>query len=263
MLDKETNSLLRAKYNPEGSKLRSLQLRELEILKYIDRFCTENNIKYWLSGGSCLGAIRHGGFIPWDDDIDIEMLDKDYRRFERLMLSQPKCKYVFHCRKSDPNYFLGFGKLRDLCSIINESKGFDKHYRYKGCFVDVFPVAPSNSIKLYAIGLRISSKLQDAICGQKKLRSLFWKSVSKLSTPLLTFLSTIGAKCNYRYRIGIPFSNVLDYRDFKEISYVEFENLKLPVPKNFHSYLTRMYGDYMSLPSDSDIQIHTNEFKVW
>ena len=263
-LDKETNDLLRSKYNPQGSKLRQLQLRELEILLYIDKFCKKNNIKYWLSGGSCLGAVRHNGFIPWDDDIDIEMLDKDYRRFERLMLSESENNnYIFHCRKSDPNYFLSFGKVRDLCSIIHESKGFDKYYRYKGCFVDVFPVAPSNSIKLYAIWLRIGSKIQNATFNRHRISFIFWKTISKLSTPLLMLLSSIGAGNHYRYRIGVPFSNKLNLNDFSETIDVKFENLILPIPKNYHSYLTQMYGNYMSIPSDTEIQTHTNNFELW
>ena len=71
MIDQEIQAKLREKFNPDGSMLRKQQLRMLEILLYIDKVCKENNINYWLSSGTLLGAVRHGGFIPWDDDLDI------------------------------------------------------------------------------------------------------------------------------------------------------------------------------------------------
>ena len=77
MIDATIQQQLRERFNPEGSMLRKQQQRMLEILLHIDEVCTEHNIKYWLSSGTLLGAVRHGGFIPWDDDLDIEMLKED------------------------------------------------------------------------------------------------------------------------------------------------------------------------------------------
>ena len=93
MIDAKVQSQLRERFNPDGSMLRRQQLRMLEILLHIDRVCAEHNIKYWLSSGTLLGAMRHGGFIPWDDDLDIEMkytLDNDtmtleYSGYERTL----------------------------------------------------------------------------------------------------------------------------------------------------------------------------------
>lgn len=83
MIDIELQKKLRAEYNPDGSLLRRQQMRMLEILLHIDKICKENNIPYWLSSGTLLGAVRHEGFIPWDDDVDIEMMREDYLRFEK------------------------------------------------------------------------------------------------------------------------------------------------------------------------------------
>ena len=85
MIDEKLQVELRDIFNPEGSDLRKLQLRILEILKFVDSVCKTHGIQYWLSSGTCLGAVRHGGFIPWDDDVDIEMFEKDYIRFCKIM----------------------------------------------------------------------------------------------------------------------------------------------------------------------------------
>ena len=74
MIDKKLQQDLRERFSPEGSMLRKQQLRMLEILLYIDKVCKEHGIRYWLSSGTLLGAVRHGGFIPWDDDLDVEMM---------------------------------------------------------------------------------------------------------------------------------------------------------------------------------------------
>jgi len=73
-----TNEELREKYNPDGSELRHAQLRMLEMLSFLDKVCTENKITYWIDDGTLLGAVRHGGFIPWDDDVDVAMPLDDY-----------------------------------------------------------------------------------------------------------------------------------------------------------------------------------------
>jgi phosphorylcholine metabolism protein LicD len=84
MIDPKIQAELRAKYNPDGSPMRELQLRTLDILKYIDELCQKHDIKYWLSSGNCIGLVRHGGFIPWDYDVDVEMLREDYLKFEKV-----------------------------------------------------------------------------------------------------------------------------------------------------------------------------------
>ena len=83
-MEKEIEDELHLKYNPDGSDLRRIQLRVLEILKIIDSICKKHDILYWLEGGALLGAVRHGGFIPWDDDIDIQILRKDRKKLKKI-----------------------------------------------------------------------------------------------------------------------------------------------------------------------------------
>ena len=84
-----------SRYNPEGSTLRKAQLRMLDILVAIDKICRENNIKYWIDYGTLLGAVRHKGFIPWDDDIDICVLDEDYPKVREAMIRELPNNFVF------------------------------------------------------------------------------------------------------------------------------------------------------------------------
>ena len=108
MIDAETQQELRYRFNPDGSPLRFQQLRMLDILCYIDAICKENNIKYWLSSGTLIGAVRHGGFIPWDDDLDIEMLREDYLKFEKVFRENDD--FALQTYKNDKYYIINRNK---------------------------------------------------------------------------------------------------------------------------------------------------------
>ena len=105
-------SKLRQKYSPDGSPLRELQLLLFEEVKFLDKICKENGLTYFLTGGSALGAVRHQGFIPWDDDMDIALFEDDYKKLVKILLETESDQYVLHCRKTDFNYTFGFPKYR-------------------------------------------------------------------------------------------------------------------------------------------------------
>ena len=108
---------LRAKYNPEGSELRKAQYRMLEVLKYLDKICTENHLNYWLDGGTLLGAKRHDGFIPWDDDTDVVMPREDLIKLRKYLKNHKNENYILQNHSTDNNYFSCWDVLRDrrLC----------------------------------------------------------------------------------------------------------------------------------------------------
>ena len=116
--------------------LESLHEREIDILKYIDIFCSENNINYFLIGGSLLGAVRHKGFIPWDDDIDLGMLREDYDKF--VSLWQDSSEYILLNNMKQKDYTLAFSKVSDLNSKIKLD--FHDNYYHLGFFIDIFPM---------------------------------------------------------------------------------------------------------------------------
>lgn len=151
MLDSKLQESLRMKFNPDGSDMRKLQLRMLDMLKFIDEICNKHNIKYWLSSGTCLGAVRHGGFIPWDDDCDIEMLQSDYKKLVKVMNKEKNPKYLLQTYKNDISFFPRFGKFRDRNSTLLEC-GYDRKHKYNGIYVDVFPIRPSSSEYIHKCG---------------------------------------------------------------------------------------------------------------
>lgn len=263
MIDNKLQEELRAKFNPDGSDLRNLQLRMLEILKYIDRICVEHGIQYWLSYGTCLGAVRHGGFIPWDDDVDIEMFEKDYKRFRDIMISEHNSDYVFQNHNTDKNFLLTFGKVRDCKSFIEEDYGYDKKYKYRGCYVDIFPISRSNSKLLFTIGMRLNMHLLIADHNENKYKKMIWQYLNKIGLPILKILTRIGNRDIYRESIGAIFPEIRYYNDIKDSIRVKFEDSEFPIPRNYDSYLTTIYGDYMRIPNIEDVQIHTSKFKLY
>ena len=135
-------------FNAEGTDLRKQQLVMLDMLVYFDSVCKENNITYWLSSGNLLGAVRHNGFIPWDDDVDVMMMRKDYIKLEKILAKD--LRYNFQTYKNDFFYTIPYAKLRDKKSEVSEH-GRDKDYKYKGIFIDVFYLEYTNRFiaKLY------------------------------------------------------------------------------------------------------------------
>lgn len=129
MIPKVLQDELRTQYNPDGSHLRNIQLVSLDILKEIDRICQKCDIKYILSSGTLLGAVRHGGFIPWDDDVDIEMLKEEFDKFLSVLPEELSKDYVLHSYANDPYFIHSFIKIRekkiDVPGVHPLSRKFD------------------------------------------------------------------------------------------------------------------------------------------
>ena len=107
-MDNNLKQELRERFNPDGSLLRRQQLRMLELLEAVDLVCKKYDIPYWLSSGTLIGAVRHQGFIPWDDDLDIEMLREDYLRLMKVLPEELPDKFVLQTHETDPNYISNY-----------------------------------------------------------------------------------------------------------------------------------------------------------
>ena len=255
MIDRVEQEKLRARFNPDGSLLRRHQLRMLEMLKYIDAVCRKHDIKYWLCSGTLLGAVRHGGFIPWDDDVDIEMLKEDYKKFVKVMKKEPQTDYVLQTHETDPNFYFVYAKLRDLHSSIEETNNLC--YKYNGIFIDIFILEPSSSLRLAKLSRYLRFRSQRLFSRKNPIADVLFYIYTYCLYPLFAFFSSVGSHGQLRQRHGSFFLRPRYIYDIFPLQTMNFEGFDFFVPCNSDAYLKKIYGDYMKLPDLSAIRIHT------
>ena len=257
-------------------ELADLKAKELDILVKFDRMCKENNLRYFITAGTLLGAVRHKGFIPWDDDIDVVMLRKDFNRLNRVCSKALPEGLFLQDKKNDKGYPFHFDKIRlDNTEVIDPFlEGVNMH---KGIYIDVFPVdkCPENN----------------------KLAQFMFKWVSTTSYALIAKqnkdfdfdYTKKSARMLYHFMIKMPRGFVIAMRDFvvgifnvfcsgkklctvsgahgfpretyksewfEEKIMLPFESGEYPAPKGYDSLLTNMYGDYMKPPEDDEKSGH-------
>ncbi|MCM1504723.1 MAG: LicD family protein [Muribaculum sp.] len=248
-------------FNPEGSPLRQHQLRMLGMLEQLDAICRRHRIPYWLSSGTLIGAVRHGGFIPWDDDVDIEMMEDDYRKLLDVLAEELHDEdFAVQTTATDPEFLFPFAKFRDMHSYLEESNGLDSLFRFRGCYIDIFVISPSSSKMIHRLGCKLlGTEIKLRVrhprlkCVNTMLRTLLHKAVF----PAMRIASRIGSGRCLRHKIPSFFSASRDYSDIFPLSEVSFEGRKFPAPGNADAYLRKIYGDYMRLPDPDKIQVHT------
>lgn len=243
------------------------RLIQLDILKYIDDFCKNNGINYSLAFGTLLGAVRHHGYIPWDDDIDIMMTRENYEKFRSIYDSRI---YPLADLKSDKSHPVSMGKIFDSKTFFYS---YGKIKRKYGLFVDVFPldtipeqVEERNrwlkEIKKYTIYNQLKNNPFSYILKSYKLNRRIASCVIKLcynSTYIHRELESLYSKYNNQQSeyVGVPavmvmknsFSTKLfPKRLFDEYITLDFEGYKFQSIKGYDEFLTIFYGDYMTLP---------------
>lgn len=227
------------------------------MLRYIDDICKSHNISYWLSSGTLLGAVRHGGFIPWDDDLDIEMLRPDYERLIEILKKQQSSKYIIQTYDTDTKYVIPFAKLRDLHSCVVEEHV--PKYRYNGCWVDIFPLEKNTllclkfTVCLYYLFL--------APYGIIKNRPIILSRVYKFIIYNFIFrsiyqINRILPLKKYYHACGVEFYKDRNLKDIFPLQRIEFEGQMFPAPRNYKNYLNKIYGNYLKMPSIDKIETH-------
>jgi len=245
-------------FNQDGTDLRKVQLRMLEMLIEIDKICRKHAIPYWLSSGTALGAVRHGGFIPWDDDLDIEILHKDYKKLLRCLQRElPKTMFV-QTSSTDKHYFQQYAKVRDLRTRIMEKEEFASKHLYNGIFVDIFPMERTSEFiksiasKLYGPVFKMASSKK---CNYRFLHFyLFF--LEKIVFPFFRLFSFLSSANILRHAMGVGFSKYRIKEDIFPLKELEFEGHKFFGASNMDAYLKHIFGDYMKYPPLESIEQH-------
>lgn len=246
---------------------RDLQLKVLEIAKYIDKICKKNNIDYYIIYGSALGAVRHTGFIPWDDDFDIGMTYENYQKFIDVCKKELDTKkYFLQTPETEKNYYLSFIKLRDITTTLVEEANKDKEITY-GVYVDIFPLVgvPKNKIKrkLLEINRAFAISANTNIINNKYLYTIFkiiLKIVGKKNILNICRKNCVKYSCNdYEDWCSIfdgdsIESNMTTKNIMGTPTRVPFEDTYLPIPEKYDEYLRNIYNNYMKIPSKKQIK---------
>lgn len=263
-------------------EFRQMQLMQLDMLKELDRVCRKHKIKYTIFGGTMLGAIRHKGYIPWDDDADVAMLREEYEKFKKVAHELDSKICYFQDHETDPNYRWGYAKLRR--TNTKYVRVGQEHIKCKtGFFIDIFPMddIPKTTIgqllnDFYCFCLRkvlysevgrvssnetnlmkkiysILSKIPTSII-YKRLNKMSDKSKNSSSNRVRTYLfpatGKLYKKNPIKQRYGMPKKWFLDLKEY------EFEGFKFYGTKDFDDVLEYIYGDYMKLPPEDKRDPH-------
>lgn len=260
----------------DKSVLRQLQLTEKEILDEIVRICKKNNLNYFLIGGTLLGAVRHKGFIPWDDDLDIAMPRKDYEKFIECCKTELNEMYFLHDIELDKKYWISFIKIRKKGTIFEPEQDVTIDSEFKSVYVDVFPL--DNAKKEKSIFQDIQAKLIKGLTSFQYRRrhatmstktpliiKLLWPVLSLFSIKrinrIINWLMKLNKKENSKYFVSL--GSFIHYRKqtmLKEYYFpckeLEFEGTLYSVPNKYDLVLERLYGDYMQLPPEEKRVTH-------
>ena len=246
-------------------ELRQLQLVELEMLDEVDRICKKNNIHYSLDGGTLIGAVRHKGFIPWDDDLDIMLLHDEYEKFYHACQTDlDTSRFFFQDYRTDPDYRWGYGKIRRLGSEYVKS-GQQQLKQRTGICIDVFdfesvpddfPKRKRFMFQMFCIRKTLYSMLGRTNEESFALRQLYWllscipnAFVHKLKNKLTNRYNaqnTSNVMCLMWPEKNCPYGYPREvFSDYVEL---EFEGKRYMAIQGYDLYLKYQYGDYMTLP---------------
>ena len=248
-------------------KMKKVWAVELDLLHELDRVCREEGLTYWVAYGTLLGAVRHGGFIPWDDDIDIWMPRKDYEKLIQLGKNCFCDPYFLQTTLNDNDYYCSLARLRN-----SNTTGFfiSKNNRCNnGIYMDIFPLDEIEKSKALQFLKSVKIRFLNFFAQTYTYNSDKSK-IEKLLQQLLKVTGFSNSKAYYRVNylaqhcisknpemIGevvysyFPFYiDHFNREDFNQTVLLDFESLKVPAPIGYKRVLENRYGDYMLLPPE-------------
>ena len=268
--------------------IRKIQLEELNMLKEINKICERHNLTYYALGGTLLGAVRHNGFIPWDDDLDIGFKRDEYEAFwtyaEKELPSPLKAVYL----KNDLDYIYAYGRITN--PNIRLYRDLTKNRTVQDLWVDIFPldIIPERGFQRFVWekefyilrGIRNVSCFSEIVDTTKryhglkkfivylamncKIEKLF--NTHKAITRLDKFLTSWASKKDRC--IGNPlgswwYKEIFQKEYYDECIKLPFEDIELTCPKEYDAILTQMYGDYMTPPPEDNRNKHGTSLAYW
>ncbi len=262
--------------------LRKAQLLMLKILKEVHKICEENNIKYFLSDGTLIGAIRHQGFIPWDDDLDIGMLREDYEKFCKIAPKILSENFILQNFQTDKGYGLQFGKVILKNTVWIEKVAKNTNRQWSGIYIDIFPYDNiTENKKMQKLINRLYIFIQGLILIKFKYINISnYESMAKKLKYVLKkiYLCTISKKLLIYIRDSICkrylnksktlvtkyggnfYKNQNPYNFYKDLTLQTFEDTSFYIPKNYDKILKNLYGNYMEIPPIEKQRQHGIEY---
>lgn len=275
-----------SEYKLDEEVLKKLQQELLKMFLDVKEVCDKNNIDYMLSGGTCLGAIRHKGFIPWDDDIDIMMLRSEYEKFAKIFKAQYSEKYILTEPLKEKKYFSKMPKIykKDTTYVEIPNAGI---HGLDMIFIDVFIIenVPDSKLlrkitgKIYDFCFKGASVCIDYLypspvieekCKENKELNDYYKFRKRVGWIFSHFggiyfwlrrCEKIAKKYKNTHYLGIPSGisyerEIFDEALYKELTEAEFCGYKVKIPADYDKYLSNLYGDYMQIPSVEKREMH-------
>jgi len=230
------------------------------LLTKFDQFCKENDLTYWISYGTLLGSIRHRGFIPWDDDIDLCMPRDDYERCLKLLKEQQIKDIFVQTKDAKGGSSVHYLKLRDTNSIFMDSWEAGKSIKYhQGIFIDIYPM---NCIKNSKLTIYIYKHL---LLFSKIFANRFVK-IDLLAKICIKVLNHFHDRSNSVVVLGaegMVWDGIIKKEWIYPLKSATFEGQQFPIPNDYSNYLTLLYGsEYMKLPPVKDRLTHNAYIKI-
>lgn len=261
----------------DNTILRKVQLTQLEIYKQVNDIAQKNHIQVYLYAGTLLGAVRHQGFIPWDDDLDIAVPREEYAHLMECLQTELSEAYWLQNYETDPQYWQPFAKVRKKGTLFKEAALENVEDSKCGIWIDIFPLDKAPKNKGFGISVRRYLAETIALSLRKEILKQPMGSFSRRYIPALLFWGIFpvkmrkkiqckvmkwGGKRKAPYYVDLsgtePLRKLIFPAEwFQSQEKLHFEDGEYGVPKAYAQFLTQLYGDYMTPPPENKRGGHT------